>query len=42
MCAGNLANACGKEKFPQQALEEFTKFALECLTRQDSKLELRE
>lgn len=42
MCAGNLANACGKEKFPAQALEEFTKFALECLNQEDAKLELRE
>ena len=42
MCAGNLANVCGKEVFPKQALEEFTKFGLECLVHQDSKLELRE
>lgn len=42
MCAGNLANVCGKEVFPKQALEEFTKFGLECLVQKDSKLELRE
>ena len=37
-----MASACGKENFPQEALEEFTKFALECIQQQDSKLELRE
>ena len=31
MCAGNLANACGHEHFPQEALEKFTAFGLECL-----------
>jgi hypothetical protein len=43
MCAGKLASACGKEQFPEQAIDEFTKFALECL-KQDTgnKLELRE
>jgi len=30
MCAGNLANASG-QNFPQEALEKFTAFALECL-----------
>lgn len=42
MCAGNLAQACGKEHFPQQALEEFTKFAIECLQQSDARFELRE
>lgn len=42
MCAGNLASVCGKDVFPQQALEEFTKFGLECLAQEDSKLVLRE
>ena len=42
MCAGNLAQACGKENFPQAALEEFTKFGLECIQQQDAKFELRE
>ena len=31
MCAGNLAQACGKDNFPQEALEEFTKFGLICI-----------
>lgn len=42
MCAGNLAQTCGKDKFPREALEQFTKFGLECLAQQDAKLELRE
>ena len=43
MCAGKLASACGKETFPTQAVDEFTKFALECLKQDTSnKLELRE
>ena len=42
LCAGSLASACGKENFPQEALEEFTKFGLECIQQQDAKLELRE
>ena len=42
MCAGNLAEACGETNFPQQALEEFTRFGLECLKQDDSKYELRE
>ena len=31
MCAGNLAQACGQANFPQEALEIFTKFGLECI-----------
>ena len=42
MCAGNVAAACGKANFPQEALEEFTKFGLECIQQQDAKYELRE
>ena len=42
MCAGNLAQACGDGEFPQQALEEFTRFALECLNQTDAKFELKE
>jgi len=42
VCAGNLAYVCGKDAFPKLALEEFTKFGLECLAGTDSKLELRE
>lgn len=30
-CAGNLAQACGHEQFPQEALEEFTRFGIDCL-----------
>ena len=42
LCAGSLASACGKGNFPQQALEEFTKFGLKCIQQKDTKLELRE
>jgi hypothetical protein len=28
LCAGNLAQACGKDNFPMDALEVFTKFGL--------------
>lgn len=42
MCAGNLAQACGEEKFPQEALDEFTRFGLECLNQTDAKYELKE
>lgn len=43
MCAGRLASACGKEDFPQEAIEIFTKFGLACLTQDaERKLELRE
>ena len=41
MCAGKLAAACGKDKFPTQAIEVFTAFGLECL-KEDNKFELRE
>jgi hypothetical protein len=41
MCAGQLASAVGKEKFPQECIEVFTKYALEFLTHED-KFELRE
>lgn len=42
MCAGNLASACSEENFPQEALETFTRFALECLQQTDAKYELKE
>ena len=42
ICAGSLASACGKENFPQEALEEFTRFGLECIQQKDSNLELLE
>jgi len=31
MCAGQLAAAVGKEKFPKECIEVFTKYALEFL-----------
>jgi hypothetical protein len=31
LCAGNLAQACGKDNFPMDALEAFTKFGLVCI-----------
>jgi hypothetical protein len=37
MCTGNLAAVSGKEKFPAEALTEFTKFGMECLEEKDSK-----
>ena len=40
MCAGQLASAVGKEKFPQACIELFTKYALEYLAM--DKFELRE
>lgn len=42
MCAGRLASACGKDNFPQQAIEVFTNFGLECLKQEKNKLELKE
>jgi hypothetical protein len=41
MCAGQLAAAVGKDKFPQECIEVFTKHALEFLTH-ENKYELRE
>ena len=41
LCAGNLAQACGQENFPIEALEEFTKFGLQCIQSADSKFELK-
>lgn len=41
MCAGRLAAACGKDVFPKEALEYFTKFGLQCL-QSDGKYELKE
>ena len=38
ICAGSLVSACGKENFPQDALEEFTKFGLVCIQEKDAKL----
>ena len=37
MCTGNLAAVSGKDKFPTEALAEFTKFGMECLEEKDSK-----
>ena len=42
MCTGALASVAGKDKFPREALEEFTKFGLECLAQEDAKFQLRE
>lgn len=42
MCAGNLAQSCGESEFPQEALDTFTSFALECLQQTDAKYELKE
>ena len=42
MCAGNLAQACGKDNFPETALEEFTRFGIDCLQQTDSHFELKE
>lgn len=43
MCAGRLAAACGKEKFPTQAIDAFTQFSLQCLaTEGENKFELRD
>lgn len=41
MCAGQLGAAVGKEHFPKEALEVFTKFGLEFL-QQEGKYELKE
>lgn len=32
MCAGRLAAACGKENFPMEAVDGFTKFGLQCIS----------
>ena len=42
MCAGNLAQSCGQSNFPEEALEEFTRFGIECLQQTDAKCELKE
>ena len=42
MCVGNLAQACGANEFPQQALEQFTRFSLEILQQIDANCELKE
>ena len=43
MCAGRLAAACGKEKFPGKAIDAFTLFGLQCLSTEGAnKYELRE
>ena len=42
MCVGNLAQACGAKEFPQQALEQFTRFSLECIQQTDANCELKE
>lgn len=41
MCAGQLASAVGKEAFPNECIETFTKYGLQFLTQSD-KYELRE
>lgn len=41
MCAGQLAAAVGKDKFPAECIETFTKYALQFL-QEESKFELRE
>lgn len=40
-CAGQLAAAVGKDKFPRECIEVFTKYALQFLT-ESNKFELRE
>ena len=40
MCVGQLASAVGKERFPQDCIEVFTKYALELLAM--DKFEQRE
>ena len=40
MCAGQLASAVGKDKFPPECIEVFTNFALQTLAQ--DKFELRE
>lgn len=42
MCAGRLFEVCGKDEKMTVAVEEFTKFALECLQQTDHKVELRQ
>lgn len=41
-CAGHIAASCGKDQFPKEALEVFTKFGMECLCGEKKKYELRE
>lgn len=41
MCAGQLASAVGRERFPQEHIELFTKLALEYI-KEEGKYELRE
>lgn len=41
MCAGQLAAAVGKERFPAEFIETFTKYGLQFLT-ESNKYELRE
>jgi hypothetical protein len=41
MCAGRLASSCGRDVFPAQSIDEFTKFGLVCLKSND-KYELKE
>jgi hypothetical protein len=41
MCAGRLASSCGRDVFPAQSIDEFTKFGLECL-KSTEKYELKE
>jgi len=41
-CAGHIAASSGKDQFPKEALEVFTKFGLECLCGEKKQYELRE
>lgn len=42
MCAGNLAQACGRDNFPQAVLEDFTRFGIQCLQHEEAIFELKE
>ena len=42
VCAGKLAAAVGRAKFPADALEGFVAFAKDCLKQETNKMELRE
>ena len=42
MCAGKLVVAVGKDKFPSDYIETFTKFALGFIAYDQSKFEMRE
>mmetsp|Transcript_1414 Transcript_1414/g.1904 ORF Transcript_1414/g.1904 Transcript_1414/m.1904 type:complete len:251 (+) Transcript_1414:1136-1888(+) len=43
MCIGKLASSCGRDHFNKAALEQFTQFALSCLSQnKTNQLEIRE